>query len=123
VLDPTAADPLYRRSIRVSMGHVLHLPFTRATPGDWPAAISTLRQQLGYEVLALTPGADAEDVRDLRSRPRQAVLVGAEGSGLSAAALAAADRRVRIGMVPSVDSLNVATAAAIVLHQLARQAS
>lgn len=120
VLDPTSADPLYRRTVRVSMGHVLHVPFTRAPA--WPAALTELRD-LGCELLALTPSAEAEDVRDMRPRRRQAVLLGAEGSGLSAAALGAADRRVRIGMVPGVDSLNVATAAAIVLHHLARYAS
>ena len=116
VLDPTAADPLYRRSVRVSMGHVLRVPFTRAT--DWPGALSSLRA-LGFEVLALTPSATAQDVRTVDRRPRQALLVGSEGSGLSQDALAAADRRVRIAMAPGVDSLNVATATAIVLHHLA----
>ncbi len=123
VLDPTCADPLYRRCVRVSMGHVLRIPFARA-PG-WPEAITQLRD-LGFEVLALTPGADAEDVRDVAAGPaagpetgRRALLLGAEGPGLSAGALAAADRRVRIAMAPGVDSLNVATAAAVALHQLA----
>jgi tRNA G18 (ribose-2'-O)-methylase SpoU len=123
VLDPTCADPLYRRSIRVSMGHVLRTPFTRAVA--WPAAIAEL-QALGFEVLALTPSAGAEDVRDVppvAPGRRLALLVGAEAPGLSAAALAAADRRVRIAMVPGVDSLNVATAAAVALHQLAPESS
>jgi tRNA G18 (ribose-2'-O)-methylase SpoU len=118
VLDPTCADPFYRRSIRVSMGHVLRLPFTRAAA--WPAALAELGAA-GFEVLALTPSADAEDVRALEpsavTRPR-ALLVGAEGPGLSTPALAAADRRVRIAMAPGVDSLNVATAAAVALFQL-----
>ncbi len=116
VLDPTAADPLYRRAVRVSMGHVLRVPFTRVR--DWPAAFTALRA-LGFEVLALTPAPDAEDVRSVERRPRQALVVGSEGTGLSPLALAAADRRVRIAMAPGVDSLNVATAAAIVLHHLA----
>ena len=115
LLDPTSADPLYRRSIRVSMGHVLHLPFTRMT--DWPATIGRL-QERGFEVLALTPAGDADDVRQVARRPRQALLVGAEGAGLSPAALGAADRRVRVPLSPGVDSLNVATAAAIALHHL-----
>lgn len=115
LLDPTSADPLYRRSIRVSMGHALRLPHARL-PG-WPAEIRTL-QELDFEVVALTPSGEAEDVSQLQRRPRQAVLVGAEGAGLTAAALAAADRRVRIPLARGVDSLNVATAAAIVLHQL-----
>jgi len=116
VLDPTTADPLYRRSSRVSMGNVLSMPYTRAR--EWPGAIDTLRG-LGYEVLALTPSADADDVGSIQVTDRQAVLVGAEGPGLSAAALAMADRRVRITMAPGVDSLNVATATAVVLHHLA----
>ena len=118
LLDPTSADPLYRRSIRVSVGQVLRVPFARAAP--WPGAIGRLRD-LGFEVLALTPAAGAEDVATVARRPRQAVLVGAEGPGLSAAALAAADRRVRIPLAAGVDSLNVATAAAVALHHLARR--
>jgi len=116
VLDPTTADPLYRRSTRVSVGHVLSMPFTRAAA--WPAAIAELRS-LRYEVLALTPSAEAEDIRGVPRRRRQALLVGAEGPGLSPAALAIADRRVKIAMAAGVDSLNVATAAAIALHHLA----
>jgi len=116
VLDPTTADPLYRRSTRVSMGHVLGLPYTRATA--WPAAIVEL-QALGFEILALTPASDADDVRSVEVGGRQAVLVGAEGPGLSPPALASADRRVRVTMADGVDSLNVATSAAIVLHHLA----
>lgn len=117
LLDSTSADPLYRRSVRVSVGQVLRVPFARAAP--WPGALAGLRS-LGFEVLALTPAAHAEDLRCVRRRPRQALLVGAEGAGLSPAAEAAADRRVRITMADGVDSLNVATAAALALHHLAR---
>lgn len=117
LMDPTSADPLYRRSIRVSVGQVLHVPFAVADP--WPDTIRRL-QQLGFEVLALTPGPAAEPLGGVERWSRQAVLVGAEGPGLSAGALAAADRRVRIPLAPGVDSLNVATAAAIALHHLAR---
>ena len=115
VLDPTCADPLYRRAIRVSMGHVLHLRYTRVA--DWPGAFGALRK-LGFEVLALTPSSDARDVRTFAPRPRQALLVGSEGVGLSAKALAEADHRVRIAISPGVDSLNVATAVAVALHHL-----
>jgi len=115
VLDPTTADPLYRRSTRVSMGHVLSLAYTRAR--DWPGAIARL-QGLGFEVLALTPSTEAADVRTVAVTPRQALLVGAEGPGLTPAALRAADRQIRIAMAPGVDSLNVATAAAVALHHL-----
>lgn len=117
VIDSTSADPLYRRSVRVSMGQVLHVPFTRVPSAT--EAVARL-QDLGFEVAALTPAASAEDVGELVPRARQALLVGAEGPGLSDAALAAADRRVRLAMAPGVDSLNVATAAAIVLHHLVR---
>ncbi len=117
VVDATSADPLYRRSIRVSMGQVLRLPHTRVP--DAPAAIRDL-QALGFEVLALTPDAGADDARTVAPRPRQVLLVGAEGPGLTDAALRAADRRVRIAIDAGVDSLNVATAAAVVLHRLAR---
>jgi tRNA G18 (ribose-2'-O)-methylase SpoU len=115
VLDPASADPLYRRSIRVSMGHVLRVPFARAD--HWPDVLGDLRQA-GFEVLALTPRPDADDLATVAPGPRQALVVGAEGPGLSPAALAAADRRVRIPMAPGVDSLNVATAAAVALHHL-----
>lgn len=117
LLDPTSADPLYRRSVRVSMGQVLRVPFTRASP--WPQTLLQL-QGLGFEVLALTPLTDAEDLRSVARRPRQALLVGAEGPGLTEAALAAADRLVRIPMASEVDSLNVAAATAVALHHLAR---
>jgi tRNA G18 (ribose-2'-O)-methylase SpoU len=117
VLDAAAADPLYRRSVRVSMGQVLRVPSTRVPTAA--GAVDALHR-LGFEVLALTPAPPAEDVRAVPRRPRQALLVGAEGPGLSGAALDAADRRVRIAMAPGIDSLNVATAAAVALHHLAR---
>jgi tRNA G18 (ribose-2'-O)-methylase SpoU len=116
LLDPQCADPLYRRSVRVSMGHVLQVPFA-ALPGPWPDSLALLRVA-GYSLLALTPDPSAERLRDVVSPPRWAVLLGAEGPGLSPAALAAADLRVRIPMVAGVDSLNVATAAAVAFAHL-----
>ncbi len=118
LLDPTSCDPLYRRAVRVSMGHVLHVPFTRIAPGA--AGVAHLRR-LGFEVLALTPAAGALDLRRLPAPtgPR-ALLLGAEGPGLIDETLAAADVRVRIPMVPGVDSLNVAAATAVALHELRR---
>ena len=98
------------------MGQVLHVPFARAAA--WPGALADLRRS-GYEVLALTPAPDADDLQDVAAGPRQALLLGAEGPGLSAEAQAAATRRVRIPMAAEVDSVNVATAAAIALHHLA----
>jgi tRNA G18 (ribose-2'-O)-methylase SpoU len=117
LLDPTSCDPLYRRAVRVSMGHVLRVPFA---PLDCDAVTGVgMLRSLGFEVVGLTPSADAEDVRSLPSARRRALVVGAEGPGLSDGVLAACDRRVRIPMAAGVDSLNVATAAAIALHELA----
>jgi tRNA G18 (ribose-2'-O)-methylase SpoU len=117
LLDPQCADPLYRRSVRVSMGHVLQVPFA-VLDGPWPTSLATVHEA-GFTVLALTPAPDAVELRTVQSPPRWAVLLGAEGPGLSAAALAAADLRVRIPMAPGVDSLNVATAAAVAFAHLA----
>jgi tRNA G18 (ribose-2'-O)-methylase SpoU len=116
VLDPTAADPLYRRATRVSLGHVLRVPFARATA--WPGALTELRGA-GFAVVALSPGGDEPLAALVAAAPeRLALLVGAEGAGLSAAAEVAVDRRIRIPMAPGVDSVNVATAAAIALAAL-----
>jgi tRNA G18 (ribose-2'-O)-methylase SpoU len=122
VLDTTCADPLYRRCIRVSMGHVLRLPIARSP--NFSLTVQSM-QSSGWNVLALTPSPEATALGDLPtalSAPdeRVAVLVGAEGPGLSSSALAAADRLTRIEMADGVDSLNVATAAAIVMHHLNR---
>jgi tRNA G18 (ribose-2'-O)-methylase SpoU len=120
VLDPTTADPLYRRSIRVSLGHALRVPWARAPA--WPDAIEELRD-LGFAVIALTPARDAMPLRDLAPRVGRGdqivLLVGSEGRGLSARALAFADHCVRVEIREGVDSLNVATAAAVALHALA----
>ena len=126
LLDPTCADPLYRRAIRVSVGHALHLPFARLDP--WPEGLARVRSA-GFVVCALSPhpqGRDPVGLHDLRSRldarsaeaVRVALLVGAEGPGLSVPALAAADEVVAIPMAPGADSLNVATAAAIAFDRL-----
>jgi tRNA G18 (ribose-2'-O)-methylase SpoU len=117
LLDPTCADPLYRRSVRVSMGHVLRVPFAKL-PGIWPDSLAIVRSA-GLRLLALTPDEAADDLRAVPPPQRWAVLLGAEGPGLTATALSAADQRVRIPMAPDVDSLNVATAAAVAFAHLA----
>jgi tRNA G18 (ribose-2'-O)-methylase SpoU len=118
LLDPTTADPLYRRTTRVSLGHVLRVPFARVGRDGWPGVLGDLGAA-GFAVLALTPAADAVPLARVvaEAAERVAVLVGAEGPGLSGAALAAA-RRVRIPMAPGTDSVNVGTAAAIALSAL-----
>jgi tRNA G18 (ribose-2'-O)-methylase SpoU len=117
LLDPTCADPLYRRCVRVSMGHVLSLPI--AVLADWPADLEKVRAA-GYATVALTPADDAVDLAeiDTRAHPRTAVLLGAEGPGLTPQAQAAVDVRARIPMRPGVDSLGVAAAAAITFATL-----
>jgi tRNA G18 (ribose-2'-O)-methylase SpoU len=116
LLDPTTADPLYRRSVRVSLGHVLRVPWARLR--DLPDGLAVLREH-GLALVALTPTPDAEPIDDLGRDPGPvALLLGAEGPGLTPATLRAADRRVRIPLAPGVDSLNVATAAAIAFHCL-----
>lgn len=118
LLSPTCADPLYRRSVRVSLGHVLHVPFTRLE--SWPEPLERLAGE-GWATAALTPDADADAVWALDASPdRVAVVLGAEGPGLTAAAKTSCTTRIRIPMAAGVDSLNVATAAAIAFHCLAR---
>jgi tRNA G18 (ribose-2'-O)-methylase SpoU len=111
LLDPTSADPYYRRAVRVSMGEILALPIARAS--TWPAALSGLRER-GVTVAAMTPAPGSVDI-DEWQRPDAplAILLGAEGPGLSAAALDAADVRLRIPIAADVDSLNVGHAAAV----------
>jgi tRNA G18 (ribose-2'-O)-methylase SpoU len=116
LLGPGCADPLYRRSVRVSMGHVLRVPFTDLD--DWPGGLDMLRDN-GFRVLALTPRPDATPLSRLRRADGPvAVLLGSEGYGLTEPALSAADELVRIPMAGGVDSVNVATAAAIAFHSL-----
>ncbi len=111
------ADPLYRRAVRVSMGHALLVPYARAS--QWPNDLSMLRDK-GFRLLAMTPGATAEPLPEAMATVRGhrlAVLVGSEGAGLSQAALRASDVRVRIPMSRDTDSLNVATAAALAFYE------
>lgn len=121
VLGPGCCDPLYRKAIRVSMGAALRVPFCHVA--DWTADLDALRAA-GFIVAALTPAADAQDMaryaEAVSPQARLALLVGAEGPGLSADALAHADVALRIPMVPGTDSLNVATATGIALHRLCR---
>jgi tRNA G18 (ribose-2'-O)-methylase SpoU len=121
LLSPTCADPLYRRSVRVSMGEVFAVPYARLEP--WPAALGPVRAA-GFTLLAMTPAADATPLQRLTAaqRERPALLLGAEGSGLSGPALAASDLRVTIPMRHGVDSLNVAAAAAVACWELRRDA-
>lgn len=114
------ADPLYRRAVRVSMGHALLVPYARAT--DWPADLALL-QESGFRLLAMTPSREACALPEAMAAARDhrvAVLVGAEGPGLTAATLRRSDARVRIPMSRGTDSLNVATAAALAFYERVR---
>lgn len=116
LLSPGCGDPLYRKTIRTSMGASLVLPF--ASFDEWPGGLEALRAA-GVHLVALTPSATAVDIDDAATtlrRRRLALLLGNEGSGLSRAALARADAHVRIPMRAGTDSLNVAAASAIALH-------
>jgi len=117
LVSPRCADPLYRRSVRVSMGTVFQVPWTRLP--DWDDAAPLLHEH-GFEIAALALADDAVSLRALAKAPpeRLALVFGAEGDGLSRRALAAADRIVTIPMLHEVDSLNVAAAAAVVLYAL-----
>jgi tRNA G18 (ribose-2'-O)-methylase SpoU len=120
LLSPSCADPLYRRSVRVSMGEVFAVPYARAE--SWPGALADVRAA-GFTVLAMTPDADAVSLGALapEHRAKPALLLGAEGPGLSGAALTASDVAVRIPMRRGVDSLNVAAAAAVAFWEICRE--
>lgn len=115
ILGPGCSDPLYRRSVRVSMGHVLAVPFTITE--EWPGALEFLRSK-GFQVLALTPRADALPLNEVKPTGAVAILLGSEGPGLTDTAINAADHAVRIPMAGGVDSLNVATAGAVAIYAL-----
>lgn len=117
LLSPRCSDPLYRKSVRVSMGAVLRLPYARADA--WPGDLVGLRAA-GYAIVALDPLEDAEDLDAFAARApaRVALVLGSEGGGLSDGVREIADARVGIRMSRGVDSLNVATAAAVALQRL-----
>ncbi len=114
------ADPLYRRAVRVSMGHALLVPYAWATA--WPADLTILRDR-GFRLLAMTPDRGAPTLSEAMAtvgEERVAILVGAEGPGLTETAMRASDIRVRIPMSRGTDSLNVATAAALAFYERVR---
>jgi tRNA G18 (ribose-2'-O)-methylase SpoU len=117
LITPRCADPLYRRSVRVSMGTVLQVPWTRLP--EWPEGADVLRAA-GFHIAALALADDAVELDDFAaSAPEKvAVLLGSEGDGLSRAALDNADTVVTIPMMHGVDSLNVAAASAVALYTL-----
>ncbi|MBB1254306.1 RNA methyltransferase [Streptomyces sp. OF3] len=115
LLTPRCADPLYRRAVKVSMGAVLQLPWTRFD--SWPDGLDALGEH-GFLTAALCLADDSITLDELAARrpERLALLFGTEGEGLTAGALARADVRVRIPMAAGVDSLNVAAASAVAFY-------
>jgi tRNA G18 (ribose-2'-O)-methylase SpoU len=120
LLSPTSCDPLYRRTVRVSMGQVFAVPY--AYLERWPEGVEEVRAA-GFRTLALTPDAGATDLGTLTVAPDEkvALVFGAEGPGLTEQVMAASDERVRIPMAAGVDSLNVGSAAAVAFWVLGRR--
>ena len=113
LVSPECADPLYRRSVKVSMGAVFAVPWSRADP--WPGTLDLLHDK-GFRTLAMSPDPSGGSLRDADLAPPVAVVLGTEGEGLTAAALARCSAKVRIPMAAGVDSLNVAAASAVVFY-------
>ena len=130
LLGAGTADPLYRRSVRVSMGHVLRLPFAHldGTVTTWQRSLEQLREA-GFHLVSLTPDEKAEHLADAlidatgAPYKKIALLVGGEGPGLTEHAMRATDIRARIPMANGTDSLNVATSAAIAFYERDRSFS
>lgn len=122
ILSPRCCDPFYRKSLRVSMGHALTIPFTQISDQpDWIPSLKKI-QEAGFQTLAMTPAHDALNIEQyLQNRPLEqkiAVLLGAEGPGLTQKAMDASDHRIKIPLISSADSLNISVAAAVALHRL-----
>jgi tRNA G18 (ribose-2'-O)-methylase SpoU len=122
LLDPTCCDPLYRRCGRVSMGEAFATPYSRLEP--FPDGLTPLREA-DFELLALTPAADSVPINELSygTDDRVALLLGAEGPGLTDATMAACDKRVKIPMSGLTDSINVGSAAAVAFYAVAQARS
>lgn len=126
LLTPTCCDPLHRRAARVSMGTVFQVPWARIgeRPEDWPQAGLIQLHAWGFKTAAMALSARSirMDAPELMKEPRLALMLGTEGDGLSAQTVAQCDYTVRIPMARGVDSLNVASAAAVAFWQLCGRA-
>ena len=122
LVTPTCSDPLYRRAVRVSMGTIFQVPWTRIgeEPSQWPDAGLRRLRSLGFRTAAMALSDDSVSIDDPRllAEERLAIVLGTEGDGLAARTIAACDYTVRIPMAHEVDSLNVAAASAVAFWQL-----
>ena len=122
LVTPTCGDPLYRRAVRVSMGTVFQVPWTRIgdTPEEWPQPGLERLRKLGFKTAAMALRDDSVSIDDprLRAEEKLAIVLGTEGDGLASATIADCDYTVRIPMAPGVDSLNVAAASAVAFWEL-----
>lgn len=115
VLDPTSSDPLYRKAVRVSMGHVLSVPYAVST--EWPGDLDRIRQEYGMTLIGAESCADAVPLWSLPRVQRPAILVGSEAHGLSIGALRHCDHVAVIPMYGDVPSINVVSAAAVCAYE------
>ena len=122
LVTPTCSDPLYRRAVRLSMGTIFQVPWTRIgeEPSQWPDAGLRRLRSLGFRTAAMALSDDSVSIDDPRllAEERLAIVLGTEGDGLVARTIAACDYTVRIPMAHEVDSLNVAAASAVAFWQL-----
>ena len=125
LLTPSCCDPLHRRAVRVSMGTVFQVPWTRIgqQTQDWPEAGMTLLREMGFATVAMALSEDSVEIDDpcLVREERLAVILGTEGDGLAKTTIARCDYTARIPMLYGVDSLNVAAASAVAFWQLCRR--
>ena len=125
LLTPACSDPLYRRSVRVSMGTVFQIPWTyiKGADADWPQSGIQCLKDMGFKTaaMALSDQSVRIDNPDLMAEEKLAIILGTEGDGLSADTIADCDYTVRIPMAHGVDSLNVAAASAVAFWQLAKR--
>ena len=123
LITPTTCDPLSRRALRVSMGTVLQVPWTKIgkTKEDWPRDISVLKE-LGFKTVAMALTDNSVSIEDgrLLKEEKLAIILGTEGTGLKSDTIEASDYTVKIPMSHGVDSLNVAAASAVAFWQLCR---
>ncbi len=124
LLTPDCSDPLYRRSVRVSMGTVFQIPWTYLDQTDeWKESGMGVLKKLGFRTVAMALTEDSISIDDpkLFSEEKLAVILGTEGDGLAADTIADCDYRVRIPMAHGVDSLNVAAASAVAFWELGKR--